>query len=206
MLAPYRDKYNPHASGFPQGVPQSGNTSGAAADRFAKHVLLAPHFHPFPSPGDACVNKLSREHRRILIRKNEKEPVKLRALALVNRDGIDGLVLRQPDRMQGAERALRCPKKNTKLSIRSGIRQGNADVAIVKMQVVIILSDQNWPAPVPPPLSADEPLSSQLVLHQEIHGIDPKGTLSQSAYNSEVVQLLESLLGITHLEKIMEFL
>jgi hypothetical protein len=55
---------------------------------------MAPYFHPFSCPGDPRVDELSRENRGIPIRKNEKEPVKLRALALVDREGVDGLVLR----------------------------------------------------------------------------------------------------------------
>ncbi len=105
----------------------------------SRKMFSWPHTStPFSCPGDAGVDELSRKHRRILIRKDEKEPVKLRALALVDRDGIDGLVLRQPDRVQGAERTVRRLEKNPKISIRSGIRQGNADVPVVEVEIVII--------------------------------------------------------------------
>ena len=74
------------------------------------------------------------------------DPVKLGALALVNRHGIDRLVRGKTYRRDFADPAIGGREKNAGAAISFQVGKSNSDVAIEQFQIVIVDRDKHGSA------------------------------------------------------------
>ena len=173
---------------FPQGVGEAGEAFGGAGDGGAQRLFVAPEGDGFSGAGYAGVDELAGEDGSVSVGKDEEDVVEFGALAFVNGHGVDGFVLGQPERVEGAEFALGAGEEDPVVRSGKDVGEIDADVAVEETEVVVVSFYHDGPSGVPAPVSLEEVRFLEDVLDEGVQGRDAEGAFSQGTKDSDAFE------------------
>jgi len=104
-------------------------------------------FESLPGAGDGGVVEFSAQQGRIPVRQRQQHLIELRSLALVHGHGKGGLMLRQAGGGDTPDQAIR--SLETDPLARFSVRQQDADIPVLEVQIVIVALDHDRASGIP---------------------------------------------------------